>query len=218
MLSPGSKESRKNRDSFPPPLRWKKLNVGIIRKACFLYYLKWNKKMIKVYIVILTIFISTLILFCSSHKVKTANTESIKHVKIPKDTIENKKVWGIGYGGNYGNDSANVDSLIESLIDTTKTGIRQVGEIMKTIMMNLASFRNAYNKRLREKPGLKGRVTYKIIILETGSVHKCSIVSTTINDRKFERILLNKIKKWDFGKIDKSRDTTVLVYPFMFSQ
>ena len=56
------------------------------------------------------------------------------------------------------------------------------------------------------------------MVLETGSVLKCSVVSSTIKDRKFENILLNKIKKWDFGKVDIPGDTTEIVYPFVFTQ
>lgn len=186
--------------------------------------------MIRVYIILTIIFASILNFYCSSHRQSNIDEQNNEVNFSQEGTVEEKGALGIGYGAGYGGDSKKVDSLIESLSDTTKlkspkftkggslNGKRPAKDVMKTIMMNLASMRNVYNERLKEKPDLKGRVTFKIMVLESGQIHKCSIESSTVKDRKFEKALSNKIKKWDFGKVDIPGDTTEIIYPFVFTR
>ncbi len=150
--------------------------------------------------------------------------------------------YGAGYGSGFGGGSGGVDDLIGSLMGGdggdlrlkkvgklkisppkfTKggalTGGRSKASIMRVVMQNLAALRYAYNKRLREKPGLKGRITIKFAIDEFGKVIFCSVVSSTIDDSTLEKTVINKIKRWVFEKIDKPGDVTEVVYPFVFSQ
>jgi TonB family protein len=98
------------------------------------------------------------------------------------------------------------------------TGGRSKASIMRVVRQNLAALRYAYNKRLQEKPGLKGKVTVKFAIDEFGKVIFCSVVSTTMNDNNFESTVVEKIRRWGFGKIDKPGDVTEVIYPFVFSQ
>ena len=85
-------------------------------------------------------------------------------------------------------------------------------------MQNIAALRYAYNKRLREKPGLKGKITVKFAIDEFGKVSFASVVESTMSDPELEAIVVDKIKRWVFEKIDKPGDVTEVVYPFVFSQ
>jgi TonB family protein len=89
---------------------------------------------------------------------------------------------------------------------------------MRVVMQNLAALRYAYNKRLREKPGLNGKVTVKFAIDEFGKVIFCEAVESTIGDPVFEEVVVSKIKRWVFEKIDKPGDVTEVIYPFVFSQ
>lgn len=148
------------------------------------------------------------------------------------DTISKKGAWGIGYGAGYGKGTGtkNIDSLIDALYDSTNTnkpkftkggaltGKRSRKNILKTVIQNLAALRYLYNKRLREKPGLKGRVTTKFKINHKGEVISCKVVSSTVKDRKFKKNLVKKILKWNFGEIQFPNDTTEVIYPFVFSQ
>ena len=150
--------------------------------------------------------------------------------------------YGAGYGSGFGGGSGGVDDLIGSLMggdagglglkkrgtlkiaapQFTKggslTGGRSKASIMRVVMQNLAALRYAYNRRLREKPGLKGRITVKFAIDEFGKVIFCQVVSSTMGDPPLERIVVSKIKRWVFEKIDKPGDVTEVVYPFVFSQ
>jgi len=150
--------------------------------------------------------------------------------------------YGAGYGSGFGGGSGGVDDLIGGLLGGdggslklkkraklkieppkfTKggalTGGRSKSSIMRVVMQNIAALRYAYNKRLREKPGLKGKITVKFAIDEFGKVIFCKVVQTTINDAELESTVVSKIRRWVFEKIDKPGDVTEVVYPFVFSE
>ncbi|MBD3419378.1 MAG: AgmX/PglI C-terminal domain-containing protein [Chitinivibrionales bacterium] len=151
--------------------------------------------------------------------------------------------YGAGYGSGFGGGGGGIDDLIGGLmggddgsalglkkrgslkISAPKfvkggalTGGRSMASIRRVVMQNLAALRYAYNKRLREKPGLKGKITVKWAIDEFGKVIFAQVVSSTIKDSQLEATVVSKIKRWAFGKIDKPGDVTEVVYPFVFSQ
>jgi TonB family protein len=162
--------------------------------------------------------------------------------------VGRKGVAGIGYGAGYGSGfggagSGGIDDLIGGLMGGdgggglnlkkrgslkisapkfTKggalTGGRSKASIMRVVMQNLAALRYAYNKRLREKPGLKGKITVKFAIDEFGKVIFCQVVESTMADSELETTVVGKIRRWVFEKIDKPGDVTEVVYPFVFSQ
>ena len=153
--------------------------------------------------------------------------------------------YGAGYGSGFGGGSSGVDDLINGLMSGdgssgldiglkkrgslaisaptfTKggalTGGRSRESIMRVVMQNIAALRYAYNKRLREKPGLKGKITVKFAIDEFGKVIFCNVTESTMGDADLETTVSEKIKRWVFEKIDKPGDVTEVVYPFVFSQ
>ena len=97
-------------------------------------------------------------------------------------------------------------------------GGRSRGSIMRVVMQNLVAIRYAYNKRLIEKPGLKGKITCKFAIDEFGKIVFCEITGSTIADAELEEEVVGKIRTWVFEKIDKPGDVTEVVYPLAFSQ
>jgi hypothetical protein len=154
--------------------------------------------------------------------------------------------YGAGYGSGFGGGGGGVDDLISGLmggeggsldlspklkqhksIDVAEprfvqggalTGGRSMAEIRRVVMQNLAALRYAYNKRLRDKPGLKGKITVKFAIDEFGNVIYCQSIQSTMGDKDLEDEIVGKIKRWAFGKIDKPGDVTEVIYPFVFSQ
>ena len=150
--------------------------------------------------------------------------------------------YGSGYGSGFGGGGGGIDDLIGSLmggeggeLGLKKRGSLQISEpkfvqggaltggrskasIMRVVMQNIAALRYAYNKRLREKPGLKGRITVKFAIDEFGAVIFADVVNSTMADSDLEAEVVAKIKRWAFGKIDKPGDVTEVIYPFVFSQ
>lgn len=161
--------------------------------------------------------------------------------------VGRKGVAGIGYGAGYGSGfggsgAGGIDDLIgglmggdggglnlkkrgslkisapEFLKGGALTGGRSKASIMRVVMQNLAALRYAYNKRLRDKPGLNGKITCKFAIDEFGKVIFCQVVESTMGDSELETLIAAKIKLWVFEKIDKPGDVTEVVYPFVFSQ
>jgi len=131
--------------------------------------------------------------------------------------------FGAGYGSGFGGGSgfSGVDDLIggllggegESSLSLKKrgnltvsepkfvkggalTGGRSRASIMRVVMQNIAALRYAYNKRLREKPGLKGKITCKFAIDEFGKVIFCEVLESTMSDPQLEEEVVDKIKRW----------------------
>jgi hypothetical protein len=99
----------------------------------------------------------------------------------------------------------------------TFIGGRSKSSIMAVVFQNLPSLRYEYNKRLRDKPGMKGNVKIRFSIDEFGKVIYCDVLESTIHDPVFEKIVSSIISRWRFEKIDKPGDITEIIYPFAFS-
>jgi Ca-activated chloride channel family protein len=161
-----------------------------------------------------------------------------------KGSVGRKGMAGIGYGAGYGSGfgggAGGVDDQISSLMGagsatsasrgTLKlteptfikggalTGGRSKASIMRVVMQNLAALRYEFARRLREKPGLSGRIDVKFAIDEFGKVIFSTVVSSTVGDSLLEAAVLKKVNRWVFDKIDKPGDVTEVVYPFVFSR
>jgi TonB family protein len=150
--------------------------------------------------------------------------------------------YGSGYGSGFGGGGGGVDDLLGGLMgggggglelkkkgnlnvsspDFLKggalTGGRSRASIQRVVMQNMAALRYAYNKRLREKPGLTGKITVKFAIDEFGKVIFAQVVESTMADSELESTVVSRVKSWNFEKIDKPGDVTEVTYPFVFSQ
>lgn len=111
-----------------------------------------------------------------------------------------------------------IGTVAEHLKGQAFVGGRNKTEIMRVVMQNIRALRYVYNKRLRENPGLSGRVTVKFGIDELGRVLFASVVESTLGDSEFEVSIVDKVRRWVFAKIDKPGDITEVVYPFVFAQ
>ena len=150
--------------------------------------------------------------------------------------------YGSGYGSGFGGGGGGIDDLLGGLmggggagLDIKKrgelkvsspdflkggalTGGRSRASIQRVVMQNMAALRYAYNRRLRDKPGLNGKITVKFAIDEYGKVIFAQVVESTMDDSELERTVVDRVKSWNFDKIDKPGDVTEVVYPFVFSQ
>jgi hypothetical protein len=152
--------------------------------------------------------------------------------------------FGPGIGSGFGGGPGSVDDIMNGLMASpdiasiplknrgrleitepkivnsgqVQPGTRSRVSIMRVVMQNIMALRYAYNKRLREKPGLKGKITCKFAIDEFGRVIFCDLLGSTIADPELENEVREKISKWVFEKIDKPGDVTEVEYPFVFSQ
>jgi TonB family protein len=133
------------------------------------------------------------------------DTESKK--TIDNDSLQNKK-----------KDELKVSTPNFMKGATPLTGGRSRASIQRVVKQNMAALRDAYSKRLRDKPGLTGKITVKFAIDEFGKVIFAQIVESTMSDSKLESTVVSRVKNWNFEKIDKPGDVTEVTYPFVFSQ
>jgi uncharacterized protein (TIGR02145 family) len=147
---------------------------------------------------------------------------------------------GIGYGSGYGG-GRGADDLLGGLMGNseegidlkrrgelkvspdflkggTLTGARSRASIQRVVMQNMAALRYAYNKRLREKPGMTGKITVKFAIDEFGKVIFTQVTESTMDDSELETTVVSRVKSWIFDRVDAPGDVTEVVYPFVFSQ
>jgi TonB family protein len=157
-----------------------------------------------------------------------------------RTNIERKGYTGISYIVNSNTENTSnsdeVESLMRNLMKkdsrsrklntkkplrlahyTTQNNERSRSTIMGTIVQNLSGIKYAYGRRVKEKDGLKGKVTVKFAIDESGKVIFCSVVNSTVGDLILEDNIIRKIKQWGFEKVNNAGDMTEVVYTFVFS-
>jgi hypothetical protein len=96
------------------------------------------------------------------------------------------------------------------------TGGRSRESIMKVVMDSLYLIKTKYNKRLRERPCIHGKIIFRFGIDELGKVIFCKVDSSTVKDSTLASDLLMFIKTWQFEPIHKPHDITEVIYPFVF--
>jgi uncharacterized protein (TIGR02145 family) len=99
--------------------------------------------------------------------------------------------------------------------DVVKSGGRSRASIRRVVKRNIPALRYAYNRRLREKPGLAGRITVMFAIDEFGKVIFVRIVESTMSDSELESTVVARVKSLVFEKIDKPDDVTEVTCPFI---
>lgn len=97
-------------------------------------------------------------------------------------------------------------------------GGRSRASIMSIVMKYIDKMRFGYNRRLVQKPGIKGEITTKFAIDHYGNVIFCEVINSTANDEILEAMIVQQIKGWKFEYIKKPGDVTEVIYPFIFSQ
>jgi hypothetical protein len=155
--------------------------------------------------------------------------------------------FGPGYNSGYHGTGPGIDGMIDELMRPTEsasplalitgppdriknaavaitpTGVMLSGagrsrvDIMRVVMQNLSALRYAYNQRLRDRPGLTGKITIKFAVDEFGNVIACEVMESSIADNQLETVIRGKILRWRFDRINKPGDITEVVYPFVFS-
>ena len=160
--------------------------------------------------------------------------------------IGRKGPTGAGFNQGYsgeGGPAGNIDELISDLTGTvgrvpglsiTPAGVERPGpsafwkaqeglsgrspqDIYAVVMQHVAGLRHEYAKRLRDQPGLKGKITVKFSIAKSGSVLLCRMVESTLRDPVFEKVVVEKIRTWKFDACGDC-GIAMVTYPFAFSQ
>ncbi len=98
--------------------------------------------------------------------------------------------------------------------DEAEVGALQRQQVADTVHKGLTGFKFCYERELRVKPGLEGKVVVQFTIAASGAVKEANVASSTANDAKLESCLVERMKKLRFPP-PKGGDITVN-YPFIF--
>jgi len=82
---------------------------------------------------------------------------------------------------------------------------REVKDVIDVVRGHLAAIQYCYKMELKRDPSIKGKVIVRFIVNPDGHVIDASIVSTSLNNQRVEKCILDKILKWkDFLPIKAS--------------
>lgn len=82
---------------------------------------------------------------------------------------------------------------------------RTRSEVERVIDKNKGGLYALYSRALRDKPGLRGKIVLSYAIGPDGTVTKCSVVSSTLDDRELENGIVRRFSSINFG----AKGTTV---------
>ena len=95
-----------------------------------------------------------------------------------------------------------------------RTATRSAEEVERVFQKNKGAIFSIYNRALRKNPSLAGKVVVELTIDPNGKVIKVTIVSSELDDKKLERKLALKIKKFIFASANVPQIT--VSYPIDF--
>jgi TonB family protein len=89
--------------------------------------------------------------------------------------------------------------------------------INKIVISHLVELKSLYNENLKADTS-SGQITIKFNIAQNGKVISAEVKESALKNQAFQKKVLEKIKKWNFGEIDKPGDITEVIYPFAFGK
>lgn len=119
-----------------------------------------------------------------------------------------------GYGGGQGALSGHNTTQVTSAVlaqqaqDKVQRGTgsgkasRSEEEIALVFDRNKGAIHSLYTRALRDKPDLQGKVVLELTIAADGSIVRCEIVSSELNDPELERKLVARVKSFRFEAKD----------------
>jgi TonB family protein len=79
---------------------------------------------------------------------------------------------------------------------------RSEEEIALVFTRNKTAIDTMYQRALRDKPDLQGKVVLELTITPDGSVSRCEVISSDLNDPELERKLVARVKSFRFEAKD----------------
>ena len=119
------------------------------------------------------------------------------------------------YGSPDGADSmAAAGSPPTENVDPEKREERSARTIARVVAAHTGAIRYAYNRELRKKPSLRGKIVLTFTISPEGEVIECHIEKSAMNWPPLENSLVKMVRTWSFPRIPEG-DVTVS-YPLVF--
>jgi TonB family protein len=94
------------------------------------------------------------------------------------------------------------------------TSGRTIGEIRDVVAQYIAGLKYLYDRELKQRPSLHGKVTVEFVITPPGEVGEVRLVSSGLGYPNLENAILGRIRGWRFP--GKPGDSTRVTFPFDF--
>jgi TonB family protein len=118
-----------------------------------------------------------------------------------------------GYGGGAGSLTGHTTTQVtSSVLQQTQDGVqrgsgsgkasRSEEEIALVFDRNKGAIHALYTRALRDKPDLQGKLVLELTIAADGSITRCEVVSSELNDPELERKLVARVKLFRFEARD----------------
>src|SRR5688572_25181543 len=119
-----------------------------------------------------------------------------------------------GYGGGAGSLNGHETTQVTSSLATglaTADNVQRGGsgkasrseeEIAMVFDRNKGAIFSIYTRALRDKPDLQGKLVLELTIAPDGSITRCDVVSSELNDPELERKLVARVKMFRFEARD----------------
>ena len=101
----------------------------------------------------------------------------------------------------------------ESAAGGGKSG-RSIGEIRDIVAQYIAGLKYLYDRELKQRPSLHGKVTVEFVVTAPGEVSEVRLVSSALGHPGLESAILGRIRGWRFPT--KPGDATRVTFPFDF--
>jgi TonB family protein len=91
---------------------------------------------------------------------------------------------------------------------------RSIGEIRDVVAQYIAGLKYLYDRELKARPSLHGKVTVEFVVTGGGDVTEVRLVSSALGHPSLESAILGRIRGWKFPS--KPGDATRVTFPFDF--
>ncbi len=122
---------------------------------------------------------------------------------------------GQPFGSLNGSDAGDASgSLSEVYVAPEQRDERSTRTIARVVAAHTGAIRYAYNRELRKKPSLRGKIVLTFTISPEGHVTECRIEKSAMNWPPLENSLVRMVRTWKFPKIPEGEVT--VSYPLVF--
>ena len=101
--------------------------------------------------------------------------------------------------------------------DGLRSDSRNSDDVSEVVNSHNNAIQYCYQRELKRNPSLKGKLVVRFLIKPNGKVSEVTMISSTLNNPRVERCVVNRIKRWDdFKAIDPLKGDAVFrqVYTF----
>ncbi|OGS37137.1 MAG: hypothetical protein A2293_15775 [Elusimicrobia bacterium RIFOXYB2_FULL_49_7] len=156
--------------------------------------------------------------------IRRAGSEADMQVQLTtKKVVASEKVSIEQYVQSFGSKDKSLDKLgsieitkpktVGTASTSAKRDDRVIGDYVKT---NMRSIKAAYDRLLKNKPDLAGKITIRFTIESSGRVVDVEVVESSMEDSELIDKIIRVVRNWRFPEISESEGSVTVNFPFIF--